>query len=147
MADRAITKLYTPALLSLATQLADFPLDREFAIHSEARSRTCGSTIKIGVDLGDDGKVSRIGLQVSACAVGQSSAAIMALGAKGRTPSELQEVAAALGSWLGCAENVLPEWPGIEALVPAREHTARHSALLLAWTAMTQALSSDETSR
>jgi hypothetical protein len=44
-------------------------------------------------------------------------------------------------------EKLLPDWPGFDALEPARDHTGRHGALLMAWTAMTQALSTCESSR
>lgn len=150
MAERAAAKLYTPSMLSLATQLADFPLNREFTHRAERRSRTCGSTIELGVDLGGDGRVSGIGMQVGACAVGQSSAAIMALGVKGRSPEEILETQTAIEGWLsadGSAQATLPDWPGFDTLRPAREYPARHSALLLAWTAITQALSSSASSR
>ena len=150
MAPQPASKLYTPNLLSLATQLADFPLDKEFAFNAQGRSRTCGSTIDLGVDLDNEGRVLRLGMQVSACAIGQSSAAIMALGAKGRLPSEFSATKDGIEAWLarqGEQGNSLPEWPQLEALEPALEHKGRHDALLLAWTAMTQALSSAQSSR
>lgn len=150
MADRPVAKLYTPNLLALSTRLADFPLDKDFAHQAEGRSRTCGSTIELGVDLDGDGRVSRLGMQISACAVGQSSAAIMALGARGCLPSELTSTKEAIGVWLkadGPDDFDLPNWPQLAALKPAWEHKGRHSALLLAWTAITQALSTGAASR
>ncbi|MEP0392671.1 MAG: iron-sulfur cluster assembly scaffold protein [Erythrobacter sp.] len=146
MANRSANALYTPTLLALATQLADFPLDKEFGFRAEVRSRTCGSTIEIGVDLDADRCVTRLGMQVSACAIGQSSAAIMVAGAKGRSAQEIVEVHKAIETWLdavGPDDEPLPHWPGFDALTPAWEHKGRHSALLLAWTAITQALSSE----
>ena len=148
--QRSQSKLYTPNLLSLATHLADFPLDKGFAFNAQGRSRTCGSTIDLGVDLDHEGRVIRLGMQVSACAIGQSSAAIMALGAKGRLPSEFSDAKDTIIAWLN--EKVepgisLPKWPKFEALEPAHAHKGRHDALLLAWTAMTQALSTAQSSR
>jgi NifU-like protein involved in Fe-S cluster formation len=150
LAQKPASKLYTPKLLSLATQLADFPLDKEFAFNAQGRSRTCGSTIDLGVDLDNEGRVVRLGMQISACAIGQSSAAVMALGAKGRLPSEISVTKNAIEAWLaGQSEQgiSLPDWPKLEALEPALEHKGRHDALLLAWTAMTQALSTTQSSR
>lgn len=150
MAQEPVAKLYTPALLSLATQLADYPLSGDFAYRAEARSRTCGSTIALGVDLDADGQVKKLGLQVSACAIGQSSAALLAKAAIGRTAEEFAAVQASIEAWLDGASpdtQALPEWPGFEALAPAWPHKGRHGALLLAWTAMTQALSSEPSSR
>lgn len=150
MAEKPVTKLYTPTLLSLATQLAHFPLDKDFSHRAQARSRTCGSTIDVGVDLGGDGRVLRLGMQVSACAIGQSSAAILANGASGRSPEEIAAARDAIAAWLS-AEDIdgcpLPEWPEFQALEAVREHKGRHGALLLAWKAVTQALSTGHSSR
>lgn len=150
MTKPAATKLYTPNLLALATQLSDFPLDRQFEYGAEARSRTCGSAIELGVELDSNGKVSAIGLQVSACAIGQSSAAILASAAKGRSVDELFLAKGEIEAWLNAhkgANTPFPNWPGFEALAPAREHKGRHGALLLAWTAITQALSTRQGAR
>ena len=146
MANQSATKLYTPNLLALAASLADFPLDKEFAQRAEGRSRTCGSTIEIGVDLDGEGRVSRLGMQVSACAIGQSSAAIMAAGAKGQIAQEMLGTKHAIEAWLGAEREedaLLPDWPGFDALKPAWHHKGRHGALLLAWDTLTRALSSE----
>ena len=150
MAQRTAEKLYTPRLLALSTELARFPLDSEFEFRSEARSRTCGSTIELGVDLDTGSKIARLGMRVSACAVGQSSAAIMALGAEGRGADEMAAMHAKVEDWLAGAEHTqsaLPDWPGIDALEPALAQKGRHGALLLPWTALRQALSSKLSSR
>ena len=144
MAEASVTKLYTTELLALSVRLAEFPLVGDFAYRAKARSRTCGSTIEVGVDLGPDGAVTRLGFQVSACAIGQSSAAILALDAKGRTPADFSRTLTEIEAWLASDEGSqapCPNWPGFEALTPARPHKGRHGALLLAWTAINQALS------
>jgi len=132
-------RLYTPRLLGLSAQLADFPLDDSFALRASARSRTCGSTIELGCDIADDSSVARIGMQVSACAVGQSSAAIMARSAVGRTPNALLAMEADIARWLETGE-ARPDWPEFDALDDARAYPARHDALLLGWKAMTIAM-------
>lgn len=145
-----MSKLYTPSLLALATQLSEFPLDKEFTHIAQGRSRTCGSTIELGVDLGEKGAVKAIGMQVSACAIGQSSAAIMAKGALGKRPEDILAATHAIEAWLSGASELadpLPDWPEFDALTPALEHKGRHGALLLAWTAITQALSSEVSAR
>lgn len=150
LADRSATSLYTPELLALATRLAGYPLTQDFAHCAEERSRTCGSTISVGVDLDTSGRVSRIGLQVGACAIGQASAALLAISAKGQLPGDFVHTSNAIEAWLSAessAHCVLPDWPGFDALQPAREHKGRHGALLLAWTAITQALSTVTGSR
>lgn len=135
-----MSKLYTPRLLSLSAELAEFALAGPYHHTAEVRSRTCGSTLALGVDLDSAGRVERIGMQVAACAVGQSSAATMALGAKGRTSADFRAAHDAIEDWLG-AEGALPDWPGFDALEAARAHPGRHGALLLPWKAMVQALS------
>ncbi|MEQ8411947.1 MAG: iron-sulfur cluster assembly scaffold protein [Erythrobacter sp.] len=139
-ADGRSSKLYSPSLLALAASLADYPLEGEFPLRGEGRSRTCGSTITLGLEPDAAGRVARIGMQVAACAVGQSSAAILAGGIAGRSRSELAEALDEIAGWLEGADD-LPEWPGFAALVPAREHPGRHGALLMPWRAALDALS------
>jgi NifU-like protein involved in Fe-S cluster formation len=133
-------KLYSPALLALATGLARFPLTDDLPLRAKARSRSCGSVIALGLALGEDGRIARIGMQVSACAIGQASAALLAQGAAGHRAAAIETAAAGHEAWLK-GEGALPDWPGIEALAPALGHPGRHGALLLPWTAARAALS------
>lgn len=134
------SKLYSPRLLALSAQLADFPLSRQFAFNCDLRSRTCGSTITIGADLDGAGLIAGIGMQVAACAVGQSSAAVMAIAARGSSPADSTEALQSIENWLS-GEGPPPQWPGFDALHPALPHKGRHEALLLPWRALNQALS------
>ncbi len=136
-----MTKLYTPRLLALSAELAAFPLNGTYSHNAETRSRTCGSTLILGAECGPDGAVERLGMQVAACAIGQSSAAVMALEARGRSAADFERTLATIEAWLG-HEGPMPDWPGIDALEPALPHPARHGALLLPWKAMSEALSS-----
>lgn len=140
MAGANSAKLYTPRLLSLSAELAAFPLAGEFRKTAEARSRTCGSTMTIGVDFDPAGKVAKIGMLVSACAIGQSSAAVLAMAAKTRSPGDFTATYQAAQNWLA-GGGELPDWPGFDALAPALPHPGRHGALLLPWQAMMAALS------
>lgn len=146
MASRASTKLYSPALLGLATGLAAFPLAGDLPLKAEARSRSCGSVIALGLALDEGGRIARIGMQVSACAIGQASAALLAQGSVGHRAEAIEAVATGLEAWL-TGEGTLPQWPGIDALVPARDHPGRHGALLLPWTAARTALSQGPSTR
>ncbi|MBA4766885.1 MAG: iron-sulfur cluster assembly scaffold protein [Porphyrobacter sp.] len=140
MTARAAAKLYSPELLGLATGLAAFPLTDDLPLRTEARSRSCGSVIALGLGLDETGRIAQIGMQVSACAIGQASAALLAQGVSGRDAGAVDAAAAALAQWLA-GEGALPDWPGIAALAPARDHPGRHGALLLPWTAARTALS------
>lgn len=140
MTAPAAAKLYSPALLSLATGLAQYPLTDDLPLRAEARSRSCGSVIALGIALDDARRIARIGMRVSACAIGQASAAVLAQGAAGCASNAIDAATDALELWLA-GEGPLPDWPGIDALTPARDHVGRHGALLLPWTAARSALS------
>lgn len=143
MSARATAKLYTPELLSLATALAGYPLTDDLPLRAEARSRSCGSVIAMGLALDAGGaSIARIGMQISACAIGQASAALLAATARGAEPARLIAVSEGLSAWLAGAGALPTEWPGLAALAPALAHPGRHGALLLPWTAARTALSS-----
>ncbi|MEQ5786656.1 iron-sulfur cluster assembly scaffold protein [Erythrobacter sp. NFXS35] len=134
-------RLYSPQVLALTTELAAHPLDDTLPLRAEARSRTCGSTIAVGLSLDADGTIGRVGMQVSACAIGQGSAALLARSAQGRSAGSIADVLTSLERWLA-GTGELPAWPDLIVLAPARDHPARHAALLLPWKAASKALSS-----
>jgi NifU-like protein involved in Fe-S cluster formation len=143
--SRRPEKLYTPRLLSLSAELANYPYRGTFLHRAEVRSRTCGSSLILGVDCDAGGAIAAIGLQVTACAVGQSSAAVLAMAAAGKDARAFAAVHHQIECWLE-KEGPLPEWPGFDALEPARAHPGRRAALMLPWKAAIEALSSTATS-
>ncbi|XUU59985.1 iron-sulfur cluster assembly scaffold protein [Erythrobacter sp. HA6-11] len=146
MTNGSVAKLYTSEVLGLAVQLAHYPLSDDFACRGEARSRTCGSSLTMGLSQGDDGEITQIGMKVSACAIGQAAAAIFAADAKGRTLADIERSKTALQAWLDGADAA-PAWSGISTLSEARAHTSRHGAILLPWSAAIEALSKAHDSR
>lgn len=130
-------------MLALSAELARYPLSRGFPFQSESRSSVCGSTIALGLATNEAGGITRIGLKVSACAVGQSSAAILAGEVEGRTLDELGEALSQTRRWLA-GEGNLPDWPRLDAIAGALPHPGRHGALLLPWEAAIKALSSTQ---
>ena len=130
-------------MLALATSLARWPLDPAFPRRAEARSTLCGSRISLGLALDAAGRIDRLGMQVSACAIGQASAALFAEGAVGRDLAAVAAALDALDSWLERGAD-LPDWPGLAAIAAARDYPARHGAIRLAWQAARAALSSAE---
>ena len=127
-------------MLEAAVRLAGFPLDPDLPLVGEARSRTCGSTARIGLDLDASGRIARIGCRVQACAVGQSAAALFAQAAAGRSAAELSSARTAIAGWLDGGDP--PDWPGFALIEPALAYPARHGAILLAWDAALAALAS-----
>lgn len=135
----SLARLYTPEVLGLATGLAAFPLADQLVFRGQARSQTCGSSIELGLDLGPDARISRVGLKAHACAIGQASAAIFCQAAVGRTRDDLVRALKEIEGWLAGSET-LPDWPGLEAIAAARDFPARHGAITLAWKAGIEAL-------
>jgi len=135
------TALYTPEVLGLATGLARFPLDDDLPLRGEARSRSCGSTLVIGLELDGAGRITRLGLRTHACAIGQAAAAIFAAAAAGMQHEDIAVAEDGIAGWLA-GEQAMPEWPGLHAIAPAVAYPARHGAILLAWRAALSALSS-----
>jgi NifU-like protein involved in Fe-S cluster formation len=137
-------RLYTPELLALAVELAEYPPLDSAALHGEARSPTCGSTLAIDLATDADGRIRRLGMRVRACAVGQASAAIFARHAPGRAAGELRETLAGLEAWLA-HDAPAPDWPDLALIAPARGYPARHGAILLPWKAALAGLSTAST--
>ncbi|HTN15727.1 MAG TPA: iron-sulfur cluster assembly scaffold protein [Sphingomonadaceae bacterium] len=138
-------RLYTPELLALTLRLAEYPWDDALPLFGEARSKSCGSTLAMGLALDSAGRIGRISLRARACAVGQASAAIFADAAKGMTREEIQQTHDGLINWLA-GDGALPDWPGIAAIEAARSFPGRHGAMLLPWQAALAALSSAQPS-
>lgn len=137
----AAQRLYTPELLALAVELADYPPLETARARAEARSPTCGSTLALDLALDGDGRIARLGMRVRACAVGQASAAIFARHAAGRDLADLRAALERFEAWLD-DEGPAPGWPDLALVAPARAYPARHGAMLLPWKAALAALSS-----
>ncbi|MBX7481271.1 iron-sulfur cluster assembly scaffold protein [Qipengyuania qiaonensis] len=138
MAASRAPVLYSPELLALAIELAEVPYRADAPLRGHARSRSCGSIIELSSS--GSTQLDGIGIKVTACAVGQASAAIFAREAQGMDAVEVDSMLHALGNWLqGHADSSI--MPRLELLEPARPHRGRHEAILLPWRAALDALS------
>ena len=133
--------LYSPEILAAAVGLAEFPLVPTLPFHGEARSRSCGSMLKLALSLDEQGRIAQIGCRAQTCAVGQAAAHIFAVAAPGHTAEQIAAIRAELAQWL-CGAGPEPAWQGIALLDAARDYPARHGAILLAWDAALAALAS-----
>ena len=133
--------LYNTAILDAAVRLARYPLRAGLDRVGDARSRTCGSTVAIGLNVDGRGRIAAVGCRVQACAVGQAAAAVFAEAALGRSDADLSKARTELTAWLA-GEGPAPEWTGIDLLDAARAYPARHGAILLPWDAALAALAS-----
>jgi NifU-like protein involved in Fe-S cluster formation len=131
--------LYTPELLRLAVSLAGYPFDPAASFIGEARSPICGSTVAFSGTLDQGAQVMQPGLRVTACAVGQAAAATFVAAATGRSRTEIVAARDAIVRWIEDGD-LLPDWPGFEALLSVRGYTGRHGAIPLAWNAALAAL-------
>ena len=136
-------RLYTPELLGWTMKLAEYRQVDGLPLTGEARSKSCGSTLAINFDVDSAGNIDAIGMRVSACAVGQASAAIFAASAPGRCGEEIAASLTAMEAWLAGSGD-MPDWPDLHVIESARDYPARHGAMLLPWKAALAALSKAE---
>jgi NifU-like protein involved in Fe-S cluster formation len=134
-----LIKLYSARILALTAEIPH--LTRLDAPQASVRKRSplCGSTVTVDLDM-SEGRVSRFGQDVKACALGQAAAAVLGAGVLGRSASELRRAADQLEAMLK-SDGPVPDAPfdGFEALLPAREFRNRHASILLAAQAAAEA--------
>ena len=133
------TPLYTLDILRLAASTARWARLPAPDASAEKRSPICGSRINVDVTLDADGRVSELGQEVRACALGQASAALMGEHAIGKSAPELTAASDALRQWLAGETDSPGEWPGLGIFAPALPHSARHAAIRLAFEAVAEA--------
>jgi len=131
--------LYNRDILALAVATADYLPNPDAHYRVSKRAPLCGSAIIVDLDTDAGGRVTRVGLHVEACALGQASAALLARHAPGRGLADLRRARDGIAGWFsGTAE--LPDWPEFDLLAPARDYPARHGAILLPFDAAIAAL-------
>jgi NifU-like protein involved in Fe-S cluster formation len=131
--------LYNAEILRLATEI---PYQARLVsphASAEKRSPVCGSRVTVDVEMGPNGRITALGQEVRACALGQASASLMARHAIGHSTSELAAARDALADFLAGARSDPGEWPGLEIFGPAIPHKARHASIRLAFEAVAEA--------
>jgi NifU-like protein involved in Fe-S cluster formation len=112
-----------------------------------AHSKLCGSTVIVDISV-KNGVVTDFAHDVKACALGQSSASIMARNVIGAQFSELRAVRETMRKML--KENgPAPEgrFADLKFLEPVREYKARHASTLLTFDAVVDCLDQIEAKR
>ena len=133
--------LYTTEILRLAASL---PAPRELERvdgSAEQRSPTCGSTVRVSVQVDEGCRVTALSQEVHACAFGQASASLLEAAAPGRSLNDVAKAVEELESWLSGTSDDPGSWPGLVALAPARSRRSRHGAILLPFRALLAAMS------
>lgn len=131
--------LYNTDILTLSASLKNERLD---APDGTARkvSKLCGSWLEIDVKLDGD-VVSEAALRVQACALGQSSAAILQQGIIGASLDEITEARDALREMLkGDGEAANRRFEKLTLLKGVKAYPARHASTMLAFEAAVEAV-------
>jgi NifU-like protein involved in Fe-S cluster formation len=135
-----IDELYSAKILTL---VANIPRTGRLAApdaSSEKTSKLCGSKIIVDVSV-TDGRVSDFAQDVSACALGQASAAILGANVIG---ADLSEIAFARDSLRAMLKtNGSPpagRFSELAVLEPVKDYPARHASTLLAFEATVEAV-------
>ena len=140
MASRMNAPLYTTEILRLAASLPEPQSLTRVDGSAEQRSLTCGSVVRVDVELDDDGRVMAVSQAIQACAFGQASAALLARGSIGHSRDSMRVALNELQDWLDGVRNDPGEFPGLIALAPARSRKSRHGAILLPFRALLAAM-------
>jgi NifU-like protein involved in Fe-S cluster formation len=133
------TALYNRDILRLAAAIPHHHRLEQPQASVEKRSPVCGSRVAVDVVLDEEGRVTGLGQEVKACALGQASASLMGAGALGRSKGELVSARDALADFLNGRRDDPGQWPGLEIFAPARAFKARHRSILLPFEAVAEA--------
>ncbi|HCO53591.1 MAG TPA: iron-sulfur cluster assembly scaffold protein [Pelagibacterium sp.] len=132
--------LYSNRILEIAGAARQMPRLESPDATARKVSRVCGSVVEVDLEL-DEGRVVAYGATVNACALGQTSAAIVAERIVGSTPAELRAVRDQMTAMLR-ADGPPPngKWDDLKYLEPVRAFPARHASTLLVFEAVVEAL-------
>jgi NifU-like protein involved in Fe-S cluster formation len=136
-----LSDLYSEKILELA---GNQPIPGRLAdAQASARrvSRVCGSIIEVDVKV-EDGVITGYGHEVQACALGQTSAAIVATHVVGAPAEEVRRVRDEMTAMLkaGGPPPAGERWGDLKYLEPVRDYRPRHTSTLLVFDALCDAL-------
>lgn len=135
-----LSDIYSDKIIEIAGRL---PATERLA-HADASarkvSRVCGSVVEVDLALAD-GAVSAYAHDVSACALGQTSASIVAEHIVGSTPAELRALRETMHAMLK-QDGPPPtgKWADLRFLEPVRDYPARHASTMLVFEAVVACL-------
>ena len=135
-----LSDLYSQKILEIA---ANQPTPGRLA-HPDATvrkvSRVCGSSIEVDIAVAD-GVITGYGHKIAACALGQTSAAIVATNIAGTPVGEFRALRAQMTAMLK-ADGAPPagRWADLAYLEPVRDYAPRHTSTLLVFDAVVDAL-------
>jgi NifU-like protein involved in Fe-S cluster formation len=142
-----LSELYSERILEIAGNPPDMPrLDHPDASARKV-SRLCGSVIEVDIRV-EGGTISAYGHEVAACALGQTSAAIVAREIVGTPAVEFRRLREEMVAMLK-ANGPPPtgKWADLAYLEPVRDYRPRHGSTLLVFDAVVAALDEIEAGR
>jgi NifU-like protein involved in Fe-S cluster formation len=136
-----LSDLYSEKILEIA---GNQPIPGRLAnADASARrvSRVCGSIIEVDVKV-EGGIITGYGHEIQACALGQTSAAIVATHVVGTPAAEFRRVRDEMTAMLK-SDGAPPSgerWADLKYLEPVRDYRPRHTSTLLVFDAVCDAL-------
>lgn len=126
-----ISKLYSPQILRLAGNISHIGRLSDADCFSSKQSKACGSRISVSIKM-QDGIITNYAQELSACALTQASAAILATYIIGCRQCDLYFLYTKMQEML--RNNNPVAWGRFtlfDVLASAAEYTPRHSSILL----------------
>lgn len=135
-----LSDIYSDKIIQIAGRLSVIDrLDKPDA-SSRKVSRICGSVVEVELNL-RDGVVTDYAHEVSACALGQTSATIVSECIVGATADELRLLRTQMIAMLKAdGEPPTGRWADLKYLQPVRDYPARHASTLLVFDAVVDCL-------
>lgn len=142
-----ISDLYSQKILELAANAVQPPRLDEPDATARKVSRICGSLIEVDVVV-QEGGIAGYGHHLSACALGQTSAAVVAREIVGTPAADFLRLRDQMHAMLE-RNGPVPagKWSDLAYLEPVREYKARHTSTLLVFDAVAEALEKIESRR
>ncbi|MCF1743020.1 iron-sulfur cluster assembly scaffold protein [Paradevosia shaoguanensis] len=142
-----LSDLYSEKILQIAGNPPKAPRLADPDASARKVSRVCGSSIEVDVTV-SDGIITGYGHDLSACALGQTSAAIVAREIVGTPVDEFRTVRDQMFRMLK-EEGAPPsgKWDDLRFLEPVREYKPRHTSTMLVFDAVVEALDKIEAKR
>lgn len=142
-----LSDLYSEKILDLAGNALQPGRLADADVSARKVSRVCGSVIEVDLKV-RDGIIVGYGHEVSACALGQTSAAVVAREVVGTSVNEFLALRQQMHDMLK-ADGAPPEgkWADLRYLEPVRDYPNRHMSTLLVFDAIALALEKLEASQ
>jgi len=135
-----IDDLYSARILTLVANLPRAGRLPAPDASAEKTAKLCGSRIVVDVVV-EDGRVADFAQEVSACALGQASAAVLGANVIGADLSELELARDALAAMLKAnGPHPAGRFAELAVLEPVKDYPARHASTLLAFEAAVEAV-------